>query len=95
MHTSLISRPGESRRSSSIKCFLAMAEDRHASKSKTLLAADITLIFLSAVGVALRLLSRNLSRAALWDDDYAIIVAMPLAWMLSVLNLIGRSTLSF
>lgn len=71
-----------------------MAEDVHASKTRTLLAADITLIFLSAIAVALRLLSRRLSRAGLWYDDYAILVAMPLAWMLPVLNLIGWWNLS-
>lgn len=71
-----------------------MAEDVHASKTGTLLAADITLILLSATAVALRLLSRRLLRAGLWYDDYAIMVAMPLAWMLPILNLIGWSSLS-
>lgn len=70
-----------------------MEEDVHASKTGTLVAADITLIVLSATAVGLRLLSRRLSKAGLWYDDYAIIIAMPLAWMLPVLNLIGSSKL--
>ena len=61
-----------------------------ASKTGTLVAADITLIMLSGIAVALRLLSRRLSRVGLWYDDYVILVAMPLAWMLPVCNLIGR-----
>ena len=68
-----------------------MADDFHASKTGTLLVADTALIILSAIAVALRLLSRRLSRAGLWYDDYAILVAMPLAWMLPVLNFIGGS----
>ncbi len=68
---------------------LAMAEDVHASKSGTLIAADATLICLSAIAVALRLLSRRLSRSGLWYDDYAIMFAMVLAWMLPVCNFIG------
>lgn len=71
-----------------------MAEDIHASKTGTLLAADITLIILSGIAVALRLLSRRLSRVGLWYDDYAIMLALPLAWMLPVCNFIGGLTLT-
>ena len=68
-----------------------MAEDVHASKEGRLLAADITLIILSGTAVALRLLSRRLSRVGLWYDDYVIMIALLLAWMLPVLNFIGWS----
>ena len=64
-----------------------MAEDVHATKTGTLIAADAMLIYLSAIAVALQLLSRRLSRSGLWYDDYAIMFAMVLAWMLLVYNL--------
>lgn len=69
-----------------------MAEDVHASKIPTLIAADVTLICLSAIAVALRFLSRRISGAGFWWDDWVILVAMPLAWQLPTINIIGMST---
>ncbi len=61
----------------------------HATKTKSLLAGDITLIFLSAIFVGLRFLSRRIAGAGLWWDDYAIAIALPLAWVPPIMNLIG------
>ena len=68
-----------------------MGEGTYASKTGDLIAADIALICLSGTAVALRLLSRRVSRAGLWYDDYTIVVAMALAWVLPILNIIGMS----
>jgi len=66
----------------------------HATKTNSLLAGDIILIFLSAIFVGLRFLSRRIAGAGLWWDDYVIAVALPLAWVPPVMNLIGLSELS-
>ena len=68
-----------------------MAGNVHATKTGKLIGADIVLILLSGIAVALRFWSRKISRVGFWYDDYTILVALLLAWMLPMLNLIGRS----
>lgn len=66
-------------------------EDIYATKTRSLIAADITLICLSSIFVALRFLARRIARAGLWYDDYAIAAALPLAWLPAIMNLVGPS----
>ena len=66
-----------------------MADNIYATKTGKLVYADAALMILSSLHVALRLVSRRLTKAKLWYDDYAIIIALPLAWMLPILNIIG------
>ncbi len=68
-----------------------MAENVYATKTSKLIGADVVLIILSGIAVALRLWSRKISRVGFWYDDYTILLALPLAWMMPMLNLIGRS----
>ena len=68
-----------------------MAEDIHATKTGKLIGANIVLILLSGIAVALRFWSRKISRVGFWYDDYTILLALLPAWMMPMLNLIGRS----
>ena len=67
-----------------------MIQDLNASEQGKLIGANVTIMSLSALFVALRFLARKMTRAGIWYDDYAIIVALLLAWMTAVINLIGR-----
>lgn len=64
-------------------------EDIYATKTRSLIAGDITLICLSSIFVALRFLARRIARAGLWYDDYAIAAALPLAWLPAIMNLVA------
>lgn len=68
-----------------------MAEDIYATKTARLIGADIVLILLSGIAVALRFWSRKISKVGFWYDDYTILIAMALAWVMPMLNLIGKS----
>lgn len=68
-----------------------MAENTYATKTGKLIGANIVLILLSGIAVALRFWSRKISRVGFWYDDYTILLALLLAWMMPMLNLIGRS----
>ena len=68
-----------------------MAENIYATKTGKLVGANIVLIILSGIAVALRLWSRKISRVGFGYDDYTILLALPLAWMMPMLNLIGKS----
>ena len=68
-----------------------MAENIYATKTKKLVGANIVLILLSGIAVALRFWSRKISRVGFWYDDYTILLALLPAWMMPMLNLIGRS----
>ena len=70
-----------------------MSAEQRASKQGTLIASNVALICISGLAVAFRLLSRRISKAKLWWDDYTIIVAMPLAWALPIINIIGKPLL--
>ena len=67
-----------------------MAEDLKINKQGKLIGVNITLVVLSAIFVALRLLARRIARAGLWYDDYAIIFALISAWLTAVMNLVGQ-----
>lgn len=68
-----------------------MAENLYATKTGKLIGANVVLILLSGIAVALRFWSRKVSRIGFWYDDYTILLALLLAWMMPMLNLIGRS----
>ena len=68
-----------------------MAENIYATKTGKLIGANVVLILLSGIAVALRFWSRKISRVGFWYDDYTILLALLLAWMMPMLNLIGRS----
>ena len=68
-----------------------MAEDLYATRTSKLIGANIVLILLSGIAVALRFWSRKISRVGFWYDDYTILLALLPAWMMPMLNLIGRS----
>lgn len=70
-----------------------MADDLYATRTSKLIGANIVLILLSGIAVALRFWSRKISRVGFWYDDYTILVALLPAWMMPTLNLIGRSIL--
>ena len=57
-----------------------------------LVTADVVIICLAVIAVALRLISRFTVKAGLWWDDYAIVFALPLALALPILNLVGEYT---
>ena len=67
-----------------------MAENLYATKTGKLIGANVVLILLSGIAVALRFWSRKISRVGFWYDDYTILVALLPAWMMPMLNLIGR-----
>ncbi|KAL8916431.1 MAG: hypothetical protein Q9208_008517 [Pyrenodesmia sp. 3 TL-2023] len=62
-----------------------MYEDRSAH----VVGASIVLIILPAIAVVLRLLSRWISRAGLWVDDYVVILALVLSWGPNITNLLA------
>ena len=53
-----------------------MAEDIYASRSRAVVGASVALMVLSTSSVGLRLLSRRMSMASLWWDDYIVCVAL-------------------
>ncbi len=68
-----------------------MAENIYATRTSKLIGANVVLILLSGIAVALRFWSRKISRVGFWYDDYTILLALLPAWMMPMLNLIGRS----
>ena len=68
-----------------------MAENIYATKTGKLIGANVVLILLSGIAVALRFWSRKISRVGFWYDDYTILLALLPAWVMPMLNLIGRS----
>ena len=63
--------------------------DPHDSRAGQVQSVDIAIICAAISTVVLRLISRRITRAGLWYDDYAMIIALPLALALPVLNLVG------
>ena len=66
-----------------------MADNIYATKTSKLIGANVVLILLSGIAVALRFWSRKVSRVGFWYDDYTILLALLPAWMMPMLNLIG------
>ncbi|KAL9032526.1 MAG: hypothetical protein Q9214_007933, partial [Letrouitia sp. 1 TL-2023] len=58
------------------------------SREPQILGASITLLVLPTVAVLLRLLSRWLSGAGYWLDDYTIILAMIFSWGPNIVNIV-------
>ena len=48
----------------------------HANSGPKIIAVSVTLIVIAAIAVILRFVSRILSKAGLWWDDWAILLAM-------------------
>ena len=61
------------------------SEDKHANKGPLVLGVSILVSFLAITAVALRFLSRKLSKAHYWWDDWMILAALvsPQSWSLS------------
>ena len=70
-----------------------MADNIYATKTSKLIGANVVLILLSGIAVALRFWSRKVSRVGFWYDDYTILLALLPAWMMPMLNLIGGSVI--
>jgi len=51
-------------------------EDDHADKGGVVLGISILMTILAIMAVALRFLSRKLSRAGFWWDDWVIVMAL-------------------
>lgn len=60
------------------------------SLAPSVVVANILILCLAIISVALRLWSRRLAKAGFWYDDYAIVAALPIAIVLPVLLLIGK-----
>ena len=65
-------------------------ERNRESLAPSVVVANILILCLAIISVALRLCSRKLAKAGFWYDDYAIVVALPIALVLPVLLLIGK-----
>ncbi|KAL8954762.1 MAG: hypothetical protein Q9193_007097, partial [Seirophora villosa] len=59
------------------------------SRSAHVVAAAVILLTLPTVAVILRLLSRRISRAELWVDDYVVVLALVLSWGPNIVNLLA------
>ncbi|KAM0794797.1 hypothetical protein BDR22DRAFT_670235 [Usnea florida] len=59
------------------------------SRGGEIIGASIPLLILPTVAVALRLLSRWVSRAGFWWDDYTIVLACFLCWGPNIVNLVS------
>ena len=56
----------------------------------SVVVANILILCLAIISVALHLWSRRIAKARFWYDDYAILAALPIALVLPVLLLIGK-----
>ncbi|KAI4139555.1 MAG: hypothetical protein L6R39_006225 [Caloplaca ligustica] len=63
--------------------------DLYANRSAHVIAAAVVLLILPTLAVALRLLSRRMSRAGFWIDDYVVILAMVFSWGPNIINLLA------
>ena len=61
----------------------------NANHTHRLLGSNIVLLIIPTVFVTLRLISRVLSKAGFWWDDYFCISAMVLAWSLPIITLVS------
>ncbi|KAL8824702.1 MAG: hypothetical protein Q9170_008072 [Blastenia crenularia] len=64
-----------------------MDPEMQANRSAHVIGAAVVLLILPTVAVTLRLLSRWMSRAGFWVDDYVIVLAMVISWGPNVTNL--------
>jgi len=66
-----------------------MASKHHDDRGPTVIAANVVLVILSCSAVALRFLSRKLSGAGYWYDDWVIVAALPFALGINICNFIA------
>ncbi|KAI4175051.1 MAG: hypothetical protein LQ348_006252 [Seirophora lacunosa] len=59
------------------------------NRSAHVVAAAVVLLTLPTIAVILRLLSRRMSRAGLWVDDYVVVLALVLSWGPNIINLLA------
>ena len=59
------------------------------SRQPAVIAGCAVIMSLSAIAVALRMISRRASKTALWYDDYLIILALLPAWGVPIADLVG------
>ena len=67
-----------------------MAKDLYASKQAEIIIGNVVLMCLSGTAVALRYLTRRITKVGLWFDDYAIILALFFAYGPAICNFIGQ-----
>lgn len=69
--------------------------DLYADQGPRLKASNIALIILPTVFVALRLISRKVSRAGYWYDDLLVLLALIFSYGLTICNLVSTSKYGF
>ena len=73
-----------------------MVQDAHENKQASVIACSVIMMSLAGIAVALRLFVRlrfdvrQTSRAGLWYDDYAIIVALLFSYGMTAGFLVGK-----
>ncbi|KAI4228432.1 MAG: hypothetical protein L6R36_001623 [Xanthoria steineri] len=58
-------------------------------RSSHIIGSAVVLIILPTVAVILRLLSRHMSKAGLWIDDYTVILSLIISWTPNIVNLLA------
>lgn len=71
-----------------------MTQETHENKQTGLIACCVIMMCLSGIAVALRLILRRTSKAGLWYDDYAIIVALFFSYGLEIPVFISKKTIA-
>ncbi|KAL8937085.1 MAG: hypothetical protein Q9216_004600 [Gyalolechia sp. 2 TL-2023] len=64
--------------------------EMYENRSGHVVAAAVICLTLPTVAVILRFLSRRISRAGFWIDDYVVVVAMILSWGPNIVNLLAH-----